>query len=45
VIAGISVMALDYIAKKTGKKVIGEFSFPLSMVIGMASAVLANNLF
>jgi len=45
VIAGASVILLDWIAKKTGKKAIGEFSFPLSMVIGMAAAVLTNNLF
>lgn len=45
VIAGASVILLDWLAKKTGKKAIGEFSFPLSMVIGMAAAVLTNNLF
>lgn len=45
VIAGASVILLDWLAKKTGKKVIGEFSFPLSMVIGMAAAVLTNSLF
>ena len=44
VIAGASVILLDWLAKKTGKKAIGEFSFPLSMVIGMAAAVLANSL-
>ena len=45
VIAGASVILLDWLAKKTGKKAIGESSFPLSMVIGMAAAVLTNNLF
>lgn len=45
VVAGASVILLDWIAKKTGKKAIGEFSFPLSMVIGMAAAVLTNSLF
>ena len=45
IIAGASVVLLDWIARKTGKKALGEFSFPLSMVIGMAAAVLANSLF
>ena len=45
IIAGASVILLDWVARKTGKKALGEFSFPLSMVIGMAAAVLANSLF
>jgi hypothetical protein len=44
VVAGACVVLLDWIARKSGKKAIGEFSFPLSMVIGMAAAVLANSL-
>ncbi|KJS46889.1 MAG: hypothetical protein VR66_22850 [Peptococcaceae bacterium BRH_c23] len=44
-IAGVSIIIFDYLAKKTGKSVISEFSFPVSMVIGMSSAVLVNNLF
>ena len=45
VVAGASVVLLDWLAKKTGKKALGEFSFPLSMLIGMAAAVLTNSLF
>lgn len=43
--SGVSVVLLDKLAKKTGKKVIGEFSFPVAMIIGMASAVVVNGIF
>lgn len=41
VVAGVSVWLIDLLAKKTGKKMIGQFSFPVAMVLGMAAAVLA----
>lgn len=41
VTAGAAVLILDRAAKKTGNRTIGEFSFPLSMIIGMASTILA----
>ena len=41
-VAGISALLIDFIAKKTGSKTLGQFSFPLGMVLGMASAALAN---
>jgi len=44
VTAGVSVLLLDGLAKRTGKKSIGEFSFPLSMILGMASTIVATNL-
>ena len=43
-VAGGCVLLLDYIAKKSGKKVLGQFSFTISMVVGMAAAVIANQL-
>lgn len=42
VVAGVSVLVLDLIAKKTGVKALSEFSFPLAMVLGMVSAVVAS---
>lgn len=42
VVAGVSVLLLDFLAKKTGAKVLSEFSFPLAMVIGMASAIIVS---
>jgi len=43
VVAGVSALLLDLLAKKTGVKVIRQFSFPLGMVIGMAAAVIAEH--
>ena len=40
VVSGASVFLIDLLAKKTGKKMIGQFSFPVAMVLGMAAAVL-----
>ncbi len=45
IIAGISVVLLDKIANKTGISALKDFSFPISMVIGMVSAIPFNNLF
>lgn len=45
VVAGIFAIVLDKIAKKTGIAALGEFSFPLSMVLGMSSALLISGLF
>ncbi|MCB7305104.1 DUF5058 family protein [Bariatricus massiliensis] len=42
VVSGISVLILELIAKKTGVKVLSEFSFPLAMILGMASAMIAS---
>lgn len=44
VVAGISVLLLDYLAQKKGNKILGQFSFPLSMIAGMAAAVFASNI-
>ena len=43
IVSSISVMLLDYLAKKTNIKVLAEFSFPLAMVLAMGSAVLIAN--
>jgi len=45
VISGIVIILFDRIAKATGNKVLSEFSFPLSMVIGMVSAIFLVKLF
>lgn len=45
VIAGISVLSMNKIAEKTKVASFKEFSFPLSMVIGMVSAAVINNIF
>ena len=42
VVAGGSVLLLDFIAKKSGAKALSEFSFPLAMVLGMVSAIVAS---
>lgn len=42
VVAGACALLFDYLAKKTGKRALGEFSFPLSMLIGMASTILVS---
>lgn len=44
VTAGVSVLLLDGLAKRTGKKAISEFSFPMSMILGMASTIIVTNL-
>lgn len=45
VISGVVIILFDRIAKATGNKVLSEFSFPLSMVIGMVSAIFLVKLF
>ena len=45
VISGVVIILFDKIAKATGNKVLSEFSFPLSMVIGMVSAIFLVKLF
>jgi hypothetical protein len=43
--SGIAVILLDRIAKKTGIGALGEFSFPLSMLIGMIAAIVSVSVF
>ncbi len=45
VVAGVLVFAFDAIAKKSGVGWLKDFSFPLAMVAGMASAILFNWVF
>jgi len=45
IIAGIFVTIMDKIAEKTGIKALKDFSFPISMLIGMASAIPFSRLF
>jgi hypothetical protein len=40
IVASVAVVLLDFISKKTNIKALSDFSFPLSMVLGMASAVI-----
>ncbi len=42
VVSGLSVLLFDFLAKKTGLKILSEFSFPLAMILGMAAAVIAS---
>jgi hypothetical protein len=44
VVSGVCAVLFDRIAKKTGAKALSQFSFPLSMLIGMAAAVLASSI-
>lgn len=44
-VAGGFSLLFNFLAKKTGKKSLGEFSFPLSMLLGMGSAIVINGLF
>jgi len=44
IISFVSVLALDFVAKKLKIKVLSEFSFPLAMVLGMATAVVFANI-
>ncbi len=39
-VAGVSVLLLDFLAEKTKIRALSEFSFPLAMVLGMASAII-----
>jgi len=41
-VAGISVVLLDLLSKKSGLKIFSEFSFPLAMILGMFAAVIAG---
>ena len=45
IVAGIFVIIMDKLAAKTGVKALKDFSFPISMVIGMASAILFSSIF
>ena len=45
IVAGILVMLLEKIAKKTEISALKDFSFPISMIIGMASAIPFSKLF
>ncbi len=40
-VAGGCILFLDFYSKKSGSKILGQFSFPISMVLGMAAAVIA----
>ena len=42
--AGLSVLFLDWLAKKTKIKLLSDFSFPLAMILGMAAAIIANSM-
>jgi hypothetical protein len=42
--AGAFALLFNYLSKKTGKKILSEFSFPLSMLLGMAAAVLVSRI-
>ena len=42
--AGLFVFFMDFIVVKTNKKVIGEFSFPISLVVGMAAAIVYTSI-
>ncbi|MDR1863551.1 MAG: DUF5058 family protein [Treponema sp.] len=42
VVAGGSAVLLDFLAKKTGIHILSDFAFPLAMVLGMVSAVIAG---
>lgn len=41
-VAGAFALLFDFIGKKYGTKVLTQFSFPLSMLLGMAAAVLVS---
>lgn len=41
-VAGVSALLLDYIGKKAKIRALTEFSFPLAMLVGMASAIVYN---
>ena len=45
VIAGGFALLFNFLAKKTGKKALSQFSFPLGMIIGMGSSILVSGLF
>ena len=40
VTSALFIWLFDYIVKKTGKKLLQEFSFPLCLIIGMGSAIV-----
>lgn len=40
--SAVCIWIIDHISKKTGSKMLSEFSFPLSLVIGMVSAIGFN---
>ena len=42
--SGVLVILLDKIAKKTGIRSLGEFSFPLAMLFGMVVSVIVANI-
>jgi len=44
IVASVSALLLDFVAKKTKIKVLSEFSFPLAMVLGMVSAIIFANI-
>lgn len=42
IVSGVSVLLLDFLSKKSGIKVLSEFSFPLAMILGMISAIIVG---
>ena len=44
-VSGASAVILNYIGKKAKIRVMSEFSFPLALIIGMASAILLTKIF
>ncbi len=45
VIAGGFALLFEFLSKKTGNKTLNQFSFPLSLILGMGSAIFVNGLF
>lgn len=42
IVAGLSVLFLDWLSKKTKIKILSDFSFPLAMIFGMAAAIVTT---
>ena len=40
--AGMAVLFLDWLAKKTKIKILSDFSFPLAMILGMVAAIIST---
>ena len=42
--AGLAVLFLDWLAKKSKIKILSDFSFPLAMILGMAAAIISSSM-
>ncbi|WP_100066171.1 DUF5058 family protein [Miniphocaeibacter massiliensis] len=44
IVSGVAAILLEFISKKTKIKALSEFSFPIAMLLGMASAIVVNGM-